>query len=180
MQWHNVALAYLIALAPVCATALTALVSLGVAYMRHRYRWAREAHLSDEVDAIVRAVVAEAQQTIVDRLKASRPERKLTIEEGLMVKQQVTAKIERLMTGRQRRTLQRCTSDFDGWIAARIEEALLEQKIRMSGPAAAGERSQQAGESAATGGRSAPQSPGALTRLARDEGWEWAGRRSGE
>jgi hypothetical protein len=128
IHWDQVLTDIIAAFVPVLATAVTALISFGAAYLRQRYNWARETHVVEEIEKILQAVVLEAQQTLVDNLKSANAEGKLTPAEANMVKQKVLARANALMTAQQHKTLRRCTSDPAGWLSARVEETLVHHK----------------------------------------------------
>src|SRR5690606_21764497 len=128
MDWQQLVYDVILALVPVLAAALTALIGMGFTYLRARYEWMQEARTVAQVESTLYALVQEANQELVEQAKRAREDGKLTPEEAEEIKQEVIARFYETLTMEQRKILQAITDDIDRWLSAKIEEMVLKAK----------------------------------------------------
>ena len=127
-DWQQLVYNVILALVPVLAAALTALIGMGFTYLRARYEWMQEARTVAQVESTLYALVQEANQELVDKAKAAREDGKLTPEEAEEIKREVIARFYETLTMEQGKILQAITDDIDRWLSAKIEEMVVKAK----------------------------------------------------
>lgn len=132
MDWSQVGYDVAAALLPVISLALTALIGLGSAYLYQRYAWTKESKAVSAIEDAMTSLIVDANQAIVDGIKAGRADGKLTDEEGQQIKADVLAKLNEQLTKGQKQVLAGITDDVTGWLEARLEKLLTDVKNEAS------------------------------------------------
>lgn len=132
MNWNQIGTELLIALLPIFVLVLTTLFSYGVAYIRQRWSWAKQAQTIEQVESMTLGTVVALQQSLVDNLKAANEDGKLTSEEAAVIKQQALATLQKQLTDGQCKVLAAVTADVTTWLSNTIEKAVVGHKLDMS------------------------------------------------
>lgn len=135
MDWSSLVLKVLEILLPVLALLLVALIGLGVAYLRKQTakidheitRSSMDAALV-EADKVARDAVLAVQQMLVDELKASHEDGKLTKEEAQRALETATMEFLRHISDGSLGVLEASLGPVEDWVAGLIEAKVAEQK----------------------------------------------------
>lgn len=132
MDWGRIVTELLIALLPLLVLVITGAIAYGAAYIKQRYIWAKEARVVGAVESTVRDVVLSLQQRVVDDLKAANADGKLTAAEKDEIKRNALQTLQQQITKGQQAILQAITADVTGWLANKLERALVEHKLEVA------------------------------------------------
>lgn len=127
--WQQLIYDMALALVPVLASALIALIGAGFAYLRARYKWMQESRAVQQAESTLYALVQEANQRAVEQAKAAREDGKLTKQEADEIKRKVAEAFKATLTEEQKKVLKAITDDISIWISAKIEEMVVRAKL---------------------------------------------------
>ena len=129
MDWQQLVYDVILALVPVLASALIALIGAAFSYLRARYRWMQESLTIQQAESTLYALVQEANQEFVEAAKQAREDGKLTPEEAQETKQRVMTRFYMTLTREQFELLRAITGDLERWLSAKVEEMVVRAKL---------------------------------------------------
>lgn len=131
MEWRPIVVQLLLGLAPLVQLVLIAAITYGVAYLRQRYVWAKEARTISAVEEALKDTVIALQQTVVDELKAANGG-KLSEGDAERIKQLALEQLLAKLTEGQAAILAAITGDVSAWLGDKLERVLVEHKLNVA------------------------------------------------